>query len=53
MTQVTRPAGFDTDGDGIPDTWETAHGLNPNSASDGSGDYTGDGYTNVEKYLNE
>ncbi|MGB8297674.1 MAG: hypothetical protein WCG85_19820 [Polyangia bacterium] len=53
MTQVTRPAGFDTDGDGMPDTWETAHGLNPNSASDGNGDYTGDGYTNVEKYLNE
>jgi MYXO-CTERM domain-containing protein len=52
MTQVTRPAGFDTDGDGIPDAWETAHGLNPNSASDGSGD-SGDGYTNVEKYLNE
>ena len=53
VTQVTRPAGFDTDGDGMPDTWETAHGLNPNSASDGNGDYTGDGYTNVEKYLNE
>jgi hypothetical protein len=53
MTQVTRPAGFDTDGDGMPDAWETAHGLNPNSASDGNGDYTGDGYTNVEKYLNE
>ena len=53
MTQVTRPAGFDSDGDGIPDAWETAHGLNPNSASDGNGDYTGDGYTNVEKYLNE
>jgi MYXO-CTERM domain-containing protein len=53
MTQVTRPAGFDTDNDGMPDTWETAHGLNPNSASDGTGDYNGDGYTNVEKYLNE
>jgi hypothetical protein len=52
VTQVTRPAGFDTDGDGMPDAWETAHGLNPNSASDGSGD-SGDGYTNVEKYLNE
>jgi hypothetical protein len=53
MTQVTRPTGFDTDGDGMPDTWENAHGLNPNSASDGTGDYNGDGYTNVEKYLNE
>jgi hypothetical protein len=52
MTQVTRPAGFDTDGDGISDAWETAHGLNPNSASDGNSD-SGDGYTNVEKYLNE
>jgi hypothetical protein len=53
MTSEKRPAGFDTDGDGMPDTWETAHGLNPNSASDGNADYSGDGYTNVEKYLNE
>jgi hypothetical protein len=53
MTSEKRAAGFDTDGDGMPDTWETAHGLNPNSASDGTGDYNGDGYTNVEKYLNE
>jgi len=53
MTSEKRAAGFDTDGDGMPDAWETAHGLNPNSASDGSGDNTGDGYTNVEKYLNE
>jgi hypothetical protein len=37
----------------MPDTWETAHGLNPNSAADGTGDNNGDGYTNVEKYLNE
>jgi len=51
VTQVTRPAGFDTDGDGMPDAWETAHGLDPNSASDGNGDSNGDGYTNVEEYL--
>lgn len=52
MSQVTRPAGFDTDGDGMPDAWETAHGLDPHSASDGNGDSNGDGYTNVEEYLN-
>ena len=34
MTVVTRPAGFDFDNDGIPNTWETAHGLNPNLATD-------------------
>jgi hypothetical protein len=42
----------DSDHDGIPDDWETAHGLNPNDASDANGDYNGDGYTNLEKYLN-
>ncbi len=41
----------DTDGDGIPDEWESANGLNPNDASDGTA--TGaDGYTNLENYLN-
>ncbi|MES1165271.1 MAG: hypothetical protein ABUR63_05925 [Verrucomicrobiota bacterium] len=52
-TQATRPAGFDTDGDGMADAWETAHGLDPKSATDGNGDRNGDGYTNVEEYLNE
>jgi hypothetical protein len=52
-TQSQRPAGFDTDGDGMPDVWETAHGLNPSSVADATTDYTGDGYTNIEKYLNE
>ncbi len=52
MTVVTRPAGFDTDGDGIPDTWETAHGLNPNNAADRN--LTNPlGYTMVEQYINE
>ena len=52
-TQSQRPAGFDGDGDGIPDTWETAHGLDPTNAADATSDSTGDGYSNVEKYLNE
>lgn len=49
---VTRPAGFDTDRDGMPDAWERAHGLNPSDAGDGSADADGDGYSNVEEYLN-
>ena len=42
----------DTDHDGIPDNWETAHGLNPKDPNDANGDCNGDGYTNLEKYLN-
>ncbi len=42
----------DTDGDGMPDTWEIAAGLNPNDRSDGAVDSNGDGYTNLEEYLN-
>ncbi|MGD0655129.1 MAG: autotransporter-associated beta strand repeat-containing protein [Thermoguttaceae bacterium] len=52
MTVVTRPAGFDSDNDGMPDTWETAHGLNPNLATDRN--LTNPvGYTYVEQYINE
>ncbi len=43
---------LDSDGDGMPDDWETANGLNPNDPSDANGDCTGDGYTNIEKYIN-
>ena len=41
----------DTDGDGIPDAWETANGLNPNSASDAL-DVAANGYLNIENYVN-
>jgi hypothetical protein len=50
---LNRPANWDTDGDGMPDYWEIEHGLNPNDPSDRNGDYSGDGYSNLEKYLNE
>lgn len=42
----------DTDGDGMPDEWEKANGLNPNDPGDANKDCTGDGYTNIEKYIN-
>lgn len=41
----------DTDGDGIPDSWEEEHGLDPNNAEDGK-IVAEDGYTNLEHYLN-
>ena len=49
-----REAGFDTDNDGIPNDWEEANGLNPNSAADGKTktlDSKGY-YTNLEVYAN-
>lgn len=42
----------DGDHDGIPDAWERAHGLNPKDSSDGAA-YGPDGYTNLERYLND
>ncbi|WP_211242081.1 thrombospondin type 3 repeat-containing protein [Xylanibacter oryzae] len=42
----------DSDGDGMPDEWEKANGLNPNDPSDANQDCNGDGYTNIEKYIN-
>ena len=42
----------DTDQDGMPDAWELANGLNPNDPADANGDLNGDGYTNIEKYIN-
>jgi hypothetical protein len=44
-------APVDSDGDGIPDEWERAHGLDAKNAADGGRD-AGDGYTWVERYMN-
>jgi hypothetical protein len=43
---------IDTDMDGMPDAWEKANGLNPNDPTDAVKDCNGDGYTNIEKYIN-
>lgn len=50
--EVHRPAGWDTDRDGMPDAWEKAHGFNAANPDDGAADRDGDGYTNLEDYLN-
>ncbi len=43
----------DSDGDGLPDSWENSYGLNPHDSTgdDGAdGDPDGDGMTNLEEY---
>lgn len=57
------PAPTDTDGDGMPDAWETARGLNPqcpgaslvtlSSRSNNGVEGCTPGYTDLECYLNE
>jgi hypothetical protein len=45
---------MDSDGDGLADSWELAHGLNPNAGvgdNGGSGDPDHDGLTNLQEYL--
>lgn len=49
---VERAADFDTDQDGIPDAWETAHGLNPSDSSDSKKINPATGYAYVEEYFN-
>lgn len=41
----------DTDGDGIPDYWEDANGLDKNNKADGN-QTDAEGYTNLERYMN-
>ncbi len=44
----------DSDGDGMPDRWERARGLDPADPADGrAATLSPEGYTNLELYLNE
>jgi PKD repeat protein len=50
---VTITPPLDSDGDGLPDLWETSYGLNPNDPTGNNGangDPDGDGVTNIEEY---
>ena len=43
----------DSDGDGIPDEWESKYGMDPKKYSDSYQSTLVTGYTNLEVYLNE
>lgn len=52
---ASAPAPQDSDDDGMPNYWENEKGLNPNSppgSPDHNLDRDGDGYTNIEEYIN-
>lgn len=52
-TLTTGSAPKDTDMDGMPDKWEEHFGFNPDDAIDSLSDFDGDGYPNIEEYLNQ
>jgi hypothetical protein len=41
----------DSDGDGVPDVWEAAHGMITNNAADGLLDFDNDGMINRDEYF--
>jgi hypothetical protein len=52
LENASRPDDFDVDEDGMADAWESDNGLNPADPDDRNADADGDGYTNLEEYLN-
>jgi hypothetical protein len=48
--QVGSFASLDSDGDGMPDAWEIANGLNPYDPTDAALDPDNDGLTNLQEY---
>ncbi|MBR2283941.1 MAG: carbohydrate-binding protein [Ruminococcus sp.] len=50
---VTKKEITDADNDGMDDNWELARGLDPSDPTDYKGDYCGQGYMNIEYYIND
>lgn len=50
ITIPTCRADDDSDGDGIPDQWETDHGMNPNDPTDALADFDRDDLNNLQEY---
>ena len=50
---VTKKTITDADNDGMDDNWELTRGLNPADPTDYKGDYCGQGYMNIEYYIND
>src|SRR5439155_2297435 len=42
---------LDTDGDGLPDSWESAYGLGTNNMADATLDADGDGMSNWQEFI--
>ncbi len=54
LVHVTLYGVVDSDGDGLPDSWESQFGLNPMDSAGvngANGDLDGDGFTNLQEYL--
>lgn len=47
---IVDPEKLDSDGDGIPDRWESKYGMNPLDRTDAEGDLDGDGFSNLEEF---
>ena len=50
FAEATEDYRGDTDRDGLPDDWESTHGLSTSSAN-ADADPDGDGFTNLEEYI--
>jgi len=53
LAEVTMPAWIDSNRNGLPDWWEQARGLDPATPGLANTDSNGNGYTNIEDYIND